>query len=190
MVDAALCPAVDHGVSLAPGGSGEADHSWRCVEQLNELTIHLVHLREVLTASHDCQHVGELLLFRPANPYRNSISIAAILLMAISAVVIYSNPIGLPTTLFTLALCASAATLGLNIKDNLKGHFNRPATSSVSDLDDDSSSAVIDPMVTAALTTPPETLIQSKLSTETDIPTTNDTQQKHEENLTPRHRQG
>tara|TARA_R110002110_G_scaffold415857_2_gene658543 strand:+ start:28463 stop:30055 length:1593 start_codon:yes stop_codon:yes gene_type:complete len=125
-----------------------------------------------------------------ANPYRNSISIAAILLMAISAVVIYSNPIGLPTALFTLALCASTATLGLNIKNSLKGHFNRPATSSVSDLDDDSSSAALDPMVTAALTTPPETLIQSKSPTETDIPTTSDTQQKPEENLTPRHRQG
>jgi hypothetical protein len=95
------------------------------------------------------------------NPYRGSISTIAALLMVASFTVISTNPINIPTMLFALAFCASAATLRLNIKDTFAERLSNPASLRVSEVGADTTSHV-GPVITAALITNPKTLRPSE----------------------------
>lgn len=92
---------------------------------------------------------------------RGSVSAAAVLLMAISAIVILTAPIGIPSALFTLAFFASAATLGLNAIDVMSEYFFPELTHQSESNKDNPKEFEIEPTVDAVLQQSPKPIIIS-----------------------------
>ncbi len=92
---------------------------------------------------------------------RGSVSAAAVLLIAISAIVVLTAPIGIPSALFTLAFFASVATLGLNAIDVISDYFFPELTLQSESNKDNPKVFEIEPTVDAALQQNPKPIIIS-----------------------------
>jgi len=102
----------------------------------------------------------------PSLVNRSSVSAAAILLMAISAVVVMTAPIGIPSALFTLAFFAGVATLGLNAIDVISDYFfpELPEPQVEPALNSNKLKTTANSTVDAALNKTAEPIISSKIN--------------------------